>query len=67
MAAKLLISVAAAVLLARTLLQSGTRLLAKYATDELYQLTVIAFCLVGAWISGYMVRPTFPPPSTTTH
>lgn len=54
--AKLVVSVAVAVLLARTLLQSGARALAKHASDELYQLTVIAFCLVGAWISGYMVR-----------
>ena len=57
---KMLVSVAAAVLLARTLLQSGARAVAKHATDELYQLTIIAFCLVGAWISGYLVRP--PPP-----
>jgi hypothetical protein len=53
---KMVLSVTAAVLVARTLLQGAARTLAKHATDELYQLTVIAFCLVGAWISGYLVR-----------
>ena len=53
---KMVLSVTVAVLVARTLLQSAARTLAKHATDELYQLTVIAFCLVGAWISGYLVR-----------
>ena len=53
---KMVLSVTAAVLVARTLLQGAARMLAKHATDELYQLTVIAFCLVGAWISGYLVR-----------
>ena len=52
----MVLSVTAAVVLARTLLQGAARMLAKHATDELYQLTVIAFCLVGAWISGYLVR-----------
>ena len=55
----MVVSVAVAALLARTLLQRGARALAKHASAELYQLTVIAFCLVGAWISGYMVcRPS---------
>ncbi len=53
---KMVVSVTVAVLVARTLLQGAARMLAKHATDELYQLTVIAFCLVGAWISGYLVR-----------
>ena len=53
---KMVLSVTVAVLVARTLLQGAARMLAKHATDELYQLTVIAFCLVGAWISGYLVR-----------
>lgn len=58
----MVVSVAVAVLLARTLLQSAARALAKHASAELYQLTVIAFCLVGAWISGYMVRALGPRP-----
>ncbi len=53
---KMVLSVTVAVVVARTLLQGAARMLAKHATDELYQLTVIAFCLVGAWISGYLVR-----------
>ena len=57
---KMVLSVTAAVLLARTLLQGAARTLAKHATDELYQLTVIAFCLVGAWISGYLVSRGIP-------
>lgn len=45
-----------AVLTARTVLPLGVRLLAKHATPELYQLTVVAFCLCSGWLSGYMVR-----------
>ncbi len=47
---------AVAVTLVRTVLPAGARLLAKHATDELYQLTIIAFCLVGSFVSGYLVR-----------
>mmetsp|Transcript_4045 Transcript_4045/g.11724 ORF Transcript_4045/g.11724 Transcript_4045/m.11724 type:complete len:673 (-) Transcript_4045:1075-3093(-) len=46
--------IAAAVALTRTVLPAGARLLAKHATDELYQLTIIAFCLVGSFVSGYL-------------
>lgn len=46
---------AVAVALVRTVLPAGARLLAKHATDELYQLTIIAFCLVGSFVSGYLV------------
>ena len=45
-----------AVLTARTVLPVAVRLLAKHATPELYQLTVVAFCLCSGWVSGYMVR-----------
>lgn len=45
-----------AVLMARTVLPVAVRLLAKHATPELYQLTVVAFCLCSGWVSGYMVR-----------
>ena len=42
-------------LIARMLLPHAMRLLARYASAELYQLTIISFCLVCGWISGYMV------------
>ena len=50
------VSLAVAITVARTVLPGAARMLARYATDELYQLTVIAFCLVGSWISGHLVR-----------
>ena len=46
-----------AVITARTVLPLAVRLMAKHATPELYQLTVVAFCLCLGWLSGYMVRP----------
>ncbi|KAK9819825.1 hypothetical protein WJX72_002802 [[Myrmecia] bisecta] len=46
--------VAMAVLITRTLLPPSVRFLAKHASSELYQLTIIAFCLVSGLISGYM-------------
>ena len=46
-----------AVITARTVLPLAVRLMAKHATPELYQLTVVAFCLCSGWLSGYMVRP----------
>lgn len=49
-------SLAVAVVFARTVLPRAVRLLALHATDELYQLTIIAFCLIGSWISGRLVR-----------
>ena len=45
-----------AVITARTVLPLAVRLMAKHATPELYQLTVVAFCLCSGWLSGYMVR-----------
>ena len=54
--------ITAAVAVARTVLPAGARLLARHATDELYQLTIIAFCLVGSFISGRLVRPSPLPP-----
>ena len=45
-----------AVITARTVLPLAVRLMAKHATPELYQLTVVAFCLCCGWLSGYMVR-----------
>ena len=33
------------------------RLLAKFASVELYQLTLISICLVSGWITGHLVRP----------
>ncbi len=44
-----------AVIAARTVLPVAVRMLAKHATPELYQLTVVAFCLCSGWLSGYMV------------
>lgn len=45
-----------AVIAARTVLPVAVRVLAKHATPELYQLTVVAFCLCSGWLSGYMVN-----------
>ena len=50
------LSLAVAVAFARTVLPRAVRQLALHATDELYQLTIIAWCLVGSWISGRLVR-----------
>ena len=46
-----------AVLVARLLLPRAARALAKHASTELYQLTIVSFCLCSGWVSGYMVRP----------
>ncbi|CAL8461875.1 g1406 [Coccomyxa elongata] len=43
-----------AVLVARMVLPPAVRLLAKHASTELYQLTLISFCLCSSWLSGYM-------------
>ena len=56
----LAVAVAAAMLIARTLLPVAVRLLAKHASAELYQLTVIAFCLIAGWIFGHLVRACLP-------
>lgn len=56
MVLSLAVTITAAVAIARTVLPTMTRLLAKHATAELYQLTIIAFCLVGSYISGYLVN-----------
>jgi predicted Kef-type K+ transport protein len=55
-------TVAAAIAIARTVLPSMAKMLAKHATTELFQLTLIAFCLVGSFISGRLVstQPTTP-------
>jgi hypothetical protein len=52
------LSLAVAVAFARTVLPRAVRQLALHATDELYQLTIIAWCLLGSWISGRLVRST---------
>ena len=44
-----------AVLIARLLLPRAARALAKHASTELYQLTIVSFCLCSGWVSGYMV------------
>ncbi len=41
--------------ISRTVLPAGMRLLAKSASSELFQLIIIAFCLVLSWITGYLV------------
>ena len=46
-----------AVVVARVVLPPAVRLLAKHASTELYQLTLISFCLCASWLSGYMVCP----------
>ena len=53
--------VAVSMLIARTVLPPAMRVLAKYASGELYQLTIIAFCLVCGWLTGYLVRHLAPP------
>ena len=49
---------AVAVALTRSVLPRSLRFLANNSSAELFQLTVLAFCLVNAWISGYLVRPS---------
>ena len=56
-----------AVVTARTVLPVAVRLLAKHATPELYQLTVVAFCLCSGWLSGYMVSKYFPVHAIALH
>lgn len=45
-----------AVVIARLILPKAVKLLAQHASPELYQLTLISFCLCSSWVSGYMVR-----------
>ncbi|DBA96469.1 hypothetical protein WJX77_004607 [Trebouxia sp. C0004] len=44
----------AAMALTRSVLPRSLRFLATHSSAELFQLTVLAFCLVSAWISGYL-------------
>ena len=53
----LAIGLAAAMAFARTALPAGLRALSRHASPELYQLTLIAFCLLCGWLSGYMASP----------
>jgi hypothetical protein len=53
----LAVGLAAATAFARTALPAGLRALSRHASPELYQLTLIAFCLLCGWLSGYMARP----------
>ena len=46
---------AVAIALTRSVLPRSLRFLASHSSAELFQLTVLAFCLVSAWISGYLV------------
>ncbi len=48
----------AAMALTRSVLPRSLRFLATHSSAELFQLTVLAFCLVSAWISGYLVSLT---------
>lgn len=43
-------------LIARILLPPAMRALSRFASAELYQLSIIAFCLVCGWVTGYLVR-----------
>ena len=68
---------AVAVALTRSVLPRSLRFLANNSSAELFQLTVLAFCLVNAWISGYLVSlfcfpgamltPTPQPPCPSSH
>ncbi len=60
----LAIGLAAAMAFARTALPAGLRALSRHASPELYQLTLIAFCLLCGWLSGYMARPPGPARNT---
>lgn len=51
---KLVIIVLVAALLARTLLPFLIGALARYASPELFQVALVAFCLVGAWMTGWL-------------
>ena len=50
------VAIITSVAMARVLLPPLMRAVHKYASQELYQLTIIAFCLVCAWVTGYWVR-----------
>ncbi len=56
-----------AVVVARAVLPRAVRLLARHASTELYQLTIIAFCLASGWVSGYMVCMRSPPACCCGH
>ena len=45
-----------AMMVARSVLPPALRALSRHASPELYQLTLIAFCLLCGWLSGFMVR-----------
>ena len=45
-----------AMVVARMALPPALRVLSRHASPELYQLTLIAFCLLCGWLSGFMVR-----------
>lgn len=47
---------ALATIVARTVLPPALRTLSRHASPELYQLTLIAFCLMCGWLSGFVVR-----------
>ena len=49
------LAIAVAILLARTVLPRAVNMLAKGTSAELYQLSVLAFCLVCGWIFGHLV------------
>ncbi|KAK9833979.1 hypothetical protein WJX81_000500 [Elliptochloris bilobata] len=50
----LAVGLAAAMAVARTALPPALRVLSRHASPELYQLTLIAFCLLCGWLSGFM-------------
>ena len=50
----------AAMAITRSILPRSLRFLANHSSPELFQLTVLAFCLVSAWISGYLVSTCMP-------
>ena len=52
-----------AMVVARSVLPPALRVLSRHASPELYQLTLIAFCLLCGWLSGFMVRRSAPPPA----
>lgn len=44
----------AAIFVSRTLLPMLLRILARHASKELQQLSLVGFCLMSAWISGWL-------------
>ena len=54
------LAVAVAMLVARTVLPRAVNMLARGTSAELYQISVLAWCLVCGWIFGHLVSGCLP-------